>query len=231
MLIKQGKGTPQGGVISPLLANLYLHYAIDKWLCIEYPAISYVRYADDIIIHCQSEQEARTILESVKARLKACCLEVQEKKTKIVYCQDYRRKKKDFAKRFDFLGFSFQPKSIQSNRGGLFLGYTCNMSISSRQRINEQIKQTRFHKWSGAEIEDIAKLLNPKIRGWVNYYGKFSKKGLAKVFRLFHERLVKWVLNKYKSFKMRIRKAYKYLNDLRESNPSLFYHWKKGYGI
>jgi len=230
-VFKQGKGTPQGGVISPLLANLYLHYTMDKWLDMYYPQNPFVRYADDIIVHCTGQREAEKLLDQIKGRLKKCSLELQEQKSKIVYCQDYRRKPQRTCKKFEFLGFSFRPESLPSRKGGMFLGYTCTISTASQKRINEEIKRTRFHRRSEAEITDLAKQFNPKIRGWVNYYGKYGKWGLEKVFRVFHERLVKWVLNKYKGFKMQIHRAYKYLHEQRRMNPSLFYHWENGYSI
>lgn len=227
---KEGRGTPQGGVISPLLANLFLHYVLDQWLKIHYPGISFVRYADDVIIHCRTEAEAKYILEVVKSRLQACNLRLHEGKTKIVYCQDYRREKKHYRKKFDFLGFSFQPRSMKSKRdeGGMFLGYDCAVSTESKKKILAEIRATRFHRWSTATMEDLAYLLNPKLRGWVNYYGKYGRDALSRVFRVFHNRLVKWVLNRYKSLKGSIKRAYAYLKQVQKGNP-IFYHWKKGF--
>ena len=110
---KAGQGTPQGGVISPLLSNLFLHYVLDQWLATHHPHIAFVRYADDIIVHCNSEQEAKQLLEAIRERLQQCKLQLNETKTKLVYCQDYRRKtRKDYAKKFDFLGFTFKPQTI-----------------------------------------------------------------------------------------------------------------------
>lgn len=229
---KQGKGTPQGGVISPLLANLYLHYAFDKWFGKLYPHLRFVRYADDIVIHCTTETEAQQVLKSVKERMQSCTLRLHEQKTKIVHCVGYKRKRSDYPKRFDFLGFSFKPLRMRSNKGKVeFLGYGCEVSISSRKRINEEIKQLRFHKWTTGTIEEIAAMLNLKLAGWVNYYGKINRSGLNKVFRLFHNRLAKWVLNKYKVFRKSYGKVFRYLRTLRKGRPELFYHWKKGYQV
>jgi len=227
---KEGKGTPQGGVISPLLANLFLHYALDKWLRKHHPHISFVRYADDVIIHCHSEREAQDMLEVIKRRLKQCKLEVHEKKTKIVYCQDYKRARMNKPKKFDFLGFSFRPRSFRSKQKGgrFFLGYDCAISIGSRKRILSELRGLKFHRWSTVTIEDLAKQLNPKLSGWVNYFGKFGKYEFARVLRKFHRRLVRWALNRYKSLKGSIKSAYKYLRQLRDSYP-IFYHWRKGF--
>lgn len=228
-ILKQGKGTPQGGVISPLLANLYLHYALDKWLEKYYPALRFVRYADDAIIHCHSEQQAKAILEAIKERLAACGLRLHEGKTKIVYCQNYRREKKDYRKKFDFLGFSFQPRSTQIKSKGRVLGFDCAISNEAKKRIVTEIKQLRFHRWSTAKVEDIAKLLNSKLAGWVNYYGKFRPYALQSVFRILNRRIVKWLTNRYKNLKKSRNKAYLYLKQLQKGRPDLFYHWRKGF--
>ena len=169
-VLKSGKGTPQGGVISPLLANLFLHYALDKWLEITYPELSFVRYADDVVIHCYSEEQAMEVLSKVRERLRQCDLSLNEKKTKIVYCQNYRREKKDYQVKFDFLGFSFQPRPVRSQHGGMFLGYDCAISIESEKRIVESIRRSHFQRWTNIPIERIAELFNPRLRGWINYY-------------------------------------------------------------
>lgn len=226
---KQGYGTPQGGVISPLLANLFLHYALDKWIALNYAGLRFVRYADDVIIHCQNEQQAKEVLANVRERLAQCELSLNEKKTQLVYCQNYRREKRDYRVKFDFLGFSFQPRATKSQRGGLFLGYDCAISNESEKRIVEEFRTLKFHRWSNVAIEYIASKVNPKIRGWVNYYGKFRRYELSRVFRRFHFRLVKWVLNRYKSFKRSKKRAYQWLRQRKVVNPKLFYHWEVGF--
>lgn len=226
---RQGKGTPQGGVISPLLANLYLHYAFDKWMDKEFGQLRFARYADDIIIHCISESQAEHVLKQLKERLKQCDLEVHPDKTVIVYCKDYRRNLKGKKVKFDFLGFSFRPESKASNRGGMFLGFDSTISTVNYSKIAAIFKDMQLHRWTGANFEDIAKELNPKIRGWVQYYGKFSRRSLLKVFRNLHNRLVKWILNKYKRFKGSRKKGFAYLRKIQANYSYLFYHWQVGY--
>jgi len=226
---REGKGTPQGGVISPLLANLYLHYTLDKWLEKYYKGVPFVRYADDVIVHCTSEVGAINVLSAIKERLQECGLRLNEDKTKIVYCQDYRRVKKQYCKKFDFLGFRFQPRPSKSKRFGMFLGYDCAISPIARKRIATRWKQLKFTRWTSSTIQQIADLVNPILRGVIRYYGRFKRWELEKVFRVFHFRLAKWVLNKYKRFGKSYSKAYRWLHKIRDSFPNLFYHWSIGF--
>jgi RNA-directed DNA polymerase len=226
LIQKEGRGTPQGGVISPLLANLFLHYVLDKWLSKQYPEIAFVRYADDIVIHCQTETETKQLLEAIRTRLTECKLRLSEEKTKVVYCQDYRRpKKKDYGKKFDFLGFTFKPKTIPSNRSGLFLGYGCAISQKSQTRIVEGWKQLNLHRRSDLTIQEIANQVNPQMLGVIRYYGKFKLLELTRLMRHFELRLVKWVLNKYKKFKGSYIKAHRWIKELKVSYPGMFYYW------
>lgn len=223
---REGKGTPQGGVISPLLANLYLHYTLDKWIE-KHLQVSFVRYADDIIIHVNSSEEAEMVLSKIRGRLQACKLSLNETKTKIVYCQDYRREKLDMPKQFDFLGFSFQPRPTKSWRdSGHFLGYDCAISTNSIKRIAKHWKSMKINRWTNVSLQEIANRFNPMIRGIINYYGKFKKWVLERLFRIFNVRLAKWVLNKYKRFGKSYKKAYEWLRKTRDLYPTLFYHWQ-----
>ncbi len=225
LLLKNGNGTPQGGVISPLLSNLFLHYVLDKWLSKHYPHIAFVRYADDIVIHCNTELEAKQTLEAVRQRLAECKLRLNEEKTKIVYCQDYRRKKNDYKKKFDFLGFTFKPQSTFSNRGCMFLGYGCSISQSAQTRIVTGWKKQNFHNQSVLTIQEIATRINPQMRGVIRYYGRYKMWALQKLIRHFHYRLAKWVLNKYKGLKGSLKKAHQWIEEIRVSYPTMFYHW------
>ncbi len=223
---KHGKGTPQGGVISPLLANLFLHYAFDKWMEKTDRTVQFSRYADDIIVHCKSKVHAEQILQAIQQRMESVGLELHPQKTKIVYCRDHRRKGKYPRVKFDFLGYSFQPRTAFSKKKGkLFLGYDCAISISSRKRIADKLKALNVNKLSFKSIVGVAQYLNPLIRGWIQYYGKYRMYELKKVFRLLSARLVWWARKRYKRYKTSIRKAYKWLETVREQFPTLFYHW------
>jgi RNA-directed DNA polymerase len=226
LIQKQGKGTPQGGVISPLLANLFLHYAFDKWIEKSDKSVVFSRYADDVIIHCRSKVQAEQILNLVHQRMESVALELHPKKTKIVYCRDHRRKGNYPVVKFDFLGYSFQPRSAFSKKKGrLFLGYDCAISSSSRKQIANKLEELNVNKLSFKSIVGIAQFLNPMIRGWVHYYGKFKIYELTRVFRILSARLVCWARKRYKRYKNSIRKAYKWLATVRVQYPTLFYHW------
>jgi len=226
----QGKGTPQGGVISPLLANLFLHYGLDKWLENGSNSVNYSRYADDVIIHCKSKHQAESLLIAIKNRMQNIGLELHPKKTKIVYCKDYRRQKKYPTVKFDFLGYSFQPRtSVSKKTKRLFLGFDCAISIKSRKHIADKLGELKVHGMTSNSIVGIAKLLNPMIRGWINYYGKFRKSMLHKVFKLLNNRLVRWARKRYKRYKTSIKRAYKWFYEVQKQYPNLFYHWSMGY--
>ena len=230
MVCRTGKGTPQGGVVSPLLANLFLHYTMDKWLEQTHPSVRYVRYADDAILHCKSQQQAEYVLQSLHNRMLNCGLELHPEKTKIVYCKDYRRQGKYPRVKFDFLGYSFQPRTTMSKKTGkLFLGFDCAISISSKKRIAEKMKELDIVYLTHKSIVGVAQFLEPYIRGWVNYYGKFRLSALNSVFQLLKRRLVMWARKRYKRYKNSLNRAYDWLERVRIQFPGLFYHWRLGF--
>jgi group II intron reverse transcriptase/maturase len=221
---KQGKGTPQGGVISPLLANLYLHFAMDKWLSNHYPTIRFVRYADDVVIHCSTHQQAEQVKEALINRLAEVKLRVNESKTHIAYCKDYRRKESHEKVKFEFLGFSYQPRARKSKRDGKnFMAFTAEISPTNKKRIIQTIRELGVWRDTRVEIQSIAAQLNAKLRGWINYYGLYSKRSLRIALVKVEERLVKWLKKKHKAG---TRKARAKLKVIRRENPELFYHWK-----
>jgi len=227
---KQGKGTPQGGVISPILANLFLHYVLDKWLEKTDKSVEFARYADDVILHCHSKAHAEQTLKALRERMITNGLELHPEKTKIVYCRDFRRKGNYPVVKFDFLGYSFQPRTAKSKKtGNMFLGYDCAISISSRKRIADKLEGLRIETLSFKSIVGIAQYLNPMIRGWVNYYGKFRGSELSRVFRLLRNRLIRWARKRYKRYRTNFNRAFRWLDRVREQYPNLFYHWQVGY--
>jgi len=226
---RQGFGTPQGGVISPLLANLFLHYAFDKWFGKQYPQLRFVRYADDIIVHCNSQQQAELALNAIKERLSSCKLSLNESKTKIVFCKTANRKAHFKTVKFDFLGFSFQPRPSTNREGTLFLGYDCAISRKSENKIADEIKLSKFHTWTGGDLRRIADEFNPRLSGWLNYYGKFRIHKLNRIFGMFNWRLIKWAVKKYKRFQGSMRKAGRWIRQLATDYPYIFIHWQHGF--
>ena len=228
--MREGKGTPQGGVISPLLANLYLHYTLDKWMAYHHVGVPFVRYADDVIVHCQEETEAHLILDSIRERLSNCGLSLNEEKTKIVYCRNYRRSKRNFGVKFDFLGFRFQPRSAKaSGDTGFYLWYDCRISPSSIKRIVQGWRSEKLHKRTHLDLPALAAHINKSLEGVLKYYCKISRRGMGRLIEALNFRLVKWVQNKYGRFGGSYTQAYRWLKGIRDSYPNLFSHWKYRY--
>ena len=228
-LVPRSKGTPQGGVISPLLANLFLHYAFDKWMDKQFPEVTFERYADDIIIHCMSKAEAEKVLEAVEIRMEECKLEVHPRKTKVVYCKQSYRQEKYPSVAFDFLGFTFQPRKIKQKNGSFRLGYGPAISTRAKKHINQTFKRLKVHRWTTKEVKSIAAKLAPKIQGWINYFGKYRKWSMYPVFRSLNDRLVKWLMNKYKRYRNRVKLARGKLKQIAQEYPNLFVHWRYGF--
>ena len=220
------KGTPQGGVISPLLANIYLHHAFDSWMQAENPDNPFERYADDIVVHCQTQQGAEALLAGIEARMQQYKLELHPEKTKIVYCKDYRRNQKHDNRSFTFLGFSFEPRTLKSRvEEGRFLAFRAGISNQAKKTIRAAIKEVVQPKRYLHRIEWFAENLNAKIRGWYNYYGAFMREETLDVFTYINDKLVKWIKNVYKRRK---KKAYRKLREIQANQPDLFYHWTLG---
>jgi len=225
---ERNKGTPQGGVISPLLANLFLHYAFDKWMEREFPQNSWCRYADDGIIHCKSEKQANYILKRLIHRLKECKLEIHEDKTKIVYCKDSNRRGNHPNIEFTFLGYTFRPRKAKTSNGNSFTSFLPAISKEAKKHIKRTIKSWYLLHQPGTDIENLSKKYNAAIRGWMNYYGLYGKAELTKVLRHLNHHLLMWVIRKYDKFKRKKRKAMKYLYRIAITRPHLFYHWSVG---
>ena len=220
----RGEGSPQGSVISPLLANLFMHHAFDDWMRRNYSNIQFERYADDIVVHCKSRRQANMILNVIRKRLRACHLELHPQKTKIVYCLNGQHKANEASICFDFLGFTFQPRSAQSPHGNIFVGYLPGISQKSQRRIHETMRSwkltTSKHLWS---INDLARLINPYVRGWINYFGAGYKKPLRAILDDVNRVLTRWARKRYKRFNRSAFKARQWLREISERDPNLFY--------
>jgi RNA-directed DNA polymerase len=224
--IKPGKGTPQGGVVSPLLANLFLHYAHDKWLQDNFPDNPFERYADDILIHCRTKNHAITILNALKQRLQACGLEMHPVKTKIVCCETKGKQCAKEIYQFNFLGHTFQRRLAKGKNDKHFTGFLPAISKSARKDIVREIRSWRLHRWGGGTVEEMANKYNPIIQGWLNYYGKFYKSEMNFLWEVLNTRLMQWFRHQHKEMKGYRTRAYEAVYSLRQEKPRLFAHWR-----
>jgi len=229
-LVARDRGTPQGGVISPLLSNLFLHYAFDFWMQREMPDVPFERYADDIICHCRSEREARALWQRLDSRLRDCGLELHPQKTKIVYCKDTNRKEDFDCVCFDFLGYRFQPR-LAKWRGGFFgVSFLPAAKPTALANIRKQVRKWGLQRRSDKGLFDLARMFNPYIRGWIGYYGHFYKSALYGTLRKIDAHLLRWAARKYKRLRQRPRQARAWLEAIRRGSPELFGHWRFVYG-
>jgi RNA-directed DNA polymerase len=227
-LENRDKGTPQGGVCSPLLANIFMHHAFDEWMCRYYPEVSFERYADDALVHCKTEQQAHRMRTSIEKRLAQCKLELHPEKTRVVYCKDDDRRKEYPLESFDFLGYTFRPRRAKNKHGKFFVSFLPAISNKAKKAIRETIRGWRLHLITWTTLEDIAERINPVIRGWYQYYGRFYKSEMSLVLRHVERYLIRWVRGKYKRLKRHGRNAKRYLGSVYNRTPGLFEHWALG---
>jgi group II intron reverse transcriptase/maturase len=227
--IARDRGTPQGGVISPLLANIFLHHVFDMWMSREFPGCPFERYADDVVIHCRSKEQALAVKAAVEERLRQCKLEAHPEKTRIVYCRDSDRRQDHEHIQFDFLGYSFRPRQAKNRRAGiLFTSFLPAISAKATKAIVAEVRRWRIHRMSDRELDDLSRMFDEKIRGWVNYYGRYYPTALRRSFRSLNQRLVRWAQGKYKQYEARERRATQWLRQVARQNCGLFAHWKIG---
>jgi group II intron reverse transcriptase/maturase len=228
-LEERTKGTPQGGVASPLLANLFLHYAFDMWMRRKFPHIPFERFADDTIVHCRSEKQARAVLEAVRGRLEQCGLELHPTKTRVVYCKDDDRRGDFEHVAFDFLGFTFQPRRAKNRWGKYFVNFLPAISTKAAKKIRATIREWRMASTrNNQRLEDLARLVNPSVRGWMNYYGRFYRSKCVQVLRHLNEALAAWARRKHKRLRRRERASMHWLGRIAQRDRDLFVLWQLG---
>ena len=220
------KGTPQGGVISPLLANLFLHYAFDQWMGRKYPGIQFERYADDIVCHCRTERQAEHLKDVLERRFRECGLTMHPEKTKIVYCRDSDRKLEYPCTSFDFLGYTFRPRRARNRQGKYFVSFLPAISNKAAVSIQREVRSWKLPRRSDKALDDLARMFNAKIRGWVNYYGAYYRSALFPTLRHIDRKLERWAAGKYKRLHRHRRRAGGWLNRVKRSQPDLFAHWR-----
>ncbi len=227
-VIARTQGVPQGGVVSPLLSNLFLHYVFDAWMQRHYPQIPWCRYADDGLLHCATEGQAKRLYAELDQRFRVCGLELHPEKTKIAYCKDSNRRKDFSITAFDFLGYTFRGRSSKNNTGELFVSFSPAVSKNALKSMRKLIRRSNLRNRADRSLEELARSFNPVLRGWINYYGRYCPSALYPFFRYFNQSLVAWALRKYKRFRRRKTRAGQYLERIAEINPHLFAHWRYG---
>jgi RNA-directed DNA polymerase len=227
--VERTRGTPQGGVVSPMLANLFLHYTFDVWMKRTFPQLPWCRYADDGLVHCRSEQEAQAVKQALQARFEQCGLEPHPTKTKIVYCKDGSRKGKYPNTKFDFLGYTFRPRLVKNRkRNSMFVSFTPAVSAAAIKTMRQTIRKLNYRNRTELSLADISRLHNPVLRGWLEYYGRFSPSAMYPVLRHFNMTLVAWAMRKYRRLKDHKTRASLFLEGISERQPHLFVHWQRG---
>lgn len=223
------KGVMQGGVISPVLSNLFLHYVFDVWMKKKHPNIPWCRYADDGLAHCKTEQQAQKLLAELKQRFEECGLELHPGKTKIVYCKDGRRKEEYSKIEFDFLGYTFRRRLVKNSKcNSMFISFTPAVSKSALKSMRAETRKLNLRNRTDLNLTDIAIMCNPILRGWINYYGRYCRSGLYPALKHFNGTLVSWAMRKYKRFRDRKTRASNFIERIFENNKHLFAHWRIG---
>jgi RNA-directed DNA polymerase len=223
--IEREKGTPQGGVISPLLANLFLHYAFDTWMQRNHSDIPFERYADDAICHCRSEGQAAALRNALEKRFADCGLTLHAEKTKIVYCKDDDRRGHYPNQKFDFLGYTFRPRLARRWGGNVGVSFSPAASDKALKAIRRTVRSWSLHRRSDKTLDDLARMFNAHIRGWINYYGRFYPSALYPTLRHIDAFLVRWADRKFKSLRGHKTRATHWLQRIARRQTGLFAHW------
>jgi len=227
-VVARDRGVPQGGVISPVLSNLFMHYAFDSWMSRDYPDSPWCRYADDGLAHCRTLAEAEQLKAALEERLHECGLEMHPVKTKIVYCKDDDRRGSYPVTSFDFLGYTFRARRSKNKRGKHFINFSPAMSNPAGKAIRQEVRSWSMPKRSDKSIEDLSQMFKAKIQGWINYYGRFYRSQMYMTLRYINSKLVWWAMRKFKKLFRHRRRAEHWLGRIAEKFPSLFPHWRMG---
>ena len=212
-------------VISPLLANLFLHYAFDHWMQKHHPAIPFERYADDILCHCRNEAQAQQLKRVLRTRFEQCMLELHPDKTKIVYCQDANRRGEYPQCKFDFLGYEFRPRESRNSAGRLFVNFTPAISPKASKALRREIRRWGLHRLTSSSLEEIVEWIYPIVDGWIRCYGRFNRAVLAGAMRTIDVYLMRWALRKFKRLKRHRRRGWEWLNGVRSRQSTLLPTW------
>lgn len=227
--LARDRGTPQGGVVSPVLDNLFLHYTLDAWMRCEMRSVRFCRYADDGVVHCRSEVQAQLVLRKLKARLRECGLELHPEKTRIVYCQDVNRTARYPSVKFTFLGYTFQPRKAVDKYGRLYVNFSPAVSRDAMKAMRQTVRGWHLQLKCDKTLGDLANMFNPVLLGWTTYYGRFHRSALKPLWKHVNDYLVRWMQRKYKRLARGKTRAARALGRLAERAPWSFVHWERGY--
>ena len=227
--VARERGTPQGGVVSPLLANLFLHYAMDIWMRRHLRSVRFCRYADDGVIHCRSEVQAKLVLRKLAERLRECGLELHPEKTRIVYCQDVNRKAEYSTVQFTFLGYTFQPRKAVDKYGRVYVNFAPAVSREAMKAMRQTVRGWHLQLKCDKELSDLSNMFDPVLRGWANYYGRFYPSAMKPLWRHVNDYLVRWMQRKYKRLARGVTRAARALGRKTECAPRSFVHWENGF--
>jgi RNA-directed DNA polymerase len=228
-LVERTMGTPQGGVISPVLSNLFLHYVFDVWMGKHHPGKPWCRYADDGLVHLRSETEAQALLVSLQQRFEMCGLELHPLKTKIVYCKDANRQKEYHTTQFTFLGYDFCSRTVRTPKiEGVFMSFSPAVSKAAAKSMRSHVRKSGVRKRADLSLEEIAKWYNPILRGWIGYYGHYNQSAMDSVMRHFNKTLILWAMRKFQKLKGHKTRAYDFIHKIKCESPELFVHWNMG---
>lgn len=223
--VPRQRGTPQGGVVSPILMNLFMHYAFDLWMVRAHPQCRFCRYADDAVVHCRSQEQAREVMQSIASRLTECGLSMHPEKSKIVYCKDSNRTQLYLHVSFTFLGFTFRPRKALSKARRIFTSFLPGASTDALKRMRQTVRGWKLNRQTHVALAALAKLYNPIIQGWWNYYGAFYPTAMLDLYRHIDRALERWARRKYKALSGRQRASVQWLRKIKNAEPQLFYHW------
>jgi len=223
--VPRERGTPQGGVVSPSLMNLFMHYAFDVWMKRNYPSCPFARYADDAVVHCSSKEQAEHVMQAIAARLAECGLTMHPEKSRIVYCQDSNRLESFPHVQFTFLGFTFRPRKAMSKQRRVFTSFLPGVSADALKRMRKVVRGWRIPRQTPALLAELAEQYNSVIRGWWEYYGSFYQTAMRGLFRYIDRKLEQWARRKYKTLSRHKRRSVEWLARVKEDCPRIFAHW------
>jgi group II intron reverse transcriptase/maturase len=220
------RGTPQGSAISPVLANLFMHYAFDAWMTKEFPSVGFERYVDDVVVHCKSERQAQMLVQAIGRRMRQVGLSLHPDKTKIVYCRDGRKRSGLYEHMaFTFLGYTFRARGAKDRNGKIFTSFLPAISKNALKAISAEVRDWRLHMHSTYSLDELARWINPIVQGWMNYYGRFYRSALYPLLKRINAYLVRWARKKYKRLRT-FKKSHVWWKAVTKRAPLLFAHWK-----